>query len=104
MDDPNKTAAGQLNEWVETNEGGDDIILGGLLDELAWEFIGEFHRRQDLIRFKMTNGQNVWNGKSWFCKQAVKTVDNVDDNIFPFHTSTLNANTWLTQNPIRSVE
>ena len=104
MDDPDKTALGQVNEWVSVPEGGEDIELGGLLDELAWEFVGEFHRRQDLIRFKCANGQNVWNGKSWFCKERVKTVDNVDDNIFPFHTSTLNANTWLTQNPIRSVE
>ena len=101
MDDPAKTAAGQANEWVVTNEGGDDIILGGLLDELAWEFVGEWHRRQDLIRFKMTNGQNVWNGKSWFCKRRVEDVNNVDDNIFPFHHSTLEANTYLTQNPIR---
>ena len=49
----------------------------------------------------MTNGQNVWNGKSWFCKRRVEDVNNVDDNIFPFHHSTLEANTYLTQNPIR---
>ena len=53
-----------------TFEGGDDIILGGLLDDLGWEFVGEHHRRQDLIRFKMTDGRNVFNGKSWFCKRA----------------------------------
>jgi len=104
MGDPAKTEAGQKDEWVITEEGGDDIILGGLLDELGWEFMGEWHRRQDLIRFKMTNGQNVWNGKSWFCKHRVETIDNVDDNVFPFHSSTLNANPYLTQNPIRTVK
>lgn len=104
MDDEAKTADGQLNEWITTDEGGDDIILGGLLDELGWEFMGEWHRRQDLIRFKMTNGQSVWNGKSWFCKKRVETIDNVDDNIFPFRAATLDANPWLTQNPIRNVD
>ena len=53
-----------------TNEGGADIVLGGLLDDLGWEFVGEHHRRQDLIRFKLTDGRNVFNGKSWFCKRA----------------------------------
>ena len=66
--------------------------------------MGEWHRRQDLIRFKMTNGQSVWNGKSWFCKPRVETIDNVDDNIFPFRAATLEANPWLTQNPIRDVK
>ena len=32
--------------FVATYEGGDDIELGGLLDDLAWEFVGEHHRRQ----------------------------------------------------------
>ncbi|MCQ2161178.1 MAG: RagB/SusD family nutrient uptake outer membrane protein [Bacteroidales bacterium] len=95
---------GVANEWITTDEGGDDIILGGLLDELAWEFVGECHRRQDLIRFKMTNGQNVYNGKSWFCKRAVKTVENIDDNVFPFHSTTLDGNPNLVQNPIRNVD
>lgn len=55
---------------ILTNEGGADIELGGLLDDLGWEFAGEMHRRQDLIRFKMSDGRSVWNGKSWFCKEA----------------------------------
>ena len=38
---------------TETHEGGADIQLGGLLDDLAWEFVYEHHRRQDLIRFKI---------------------------------------------------
>lgn len=66
------TSEGYANweTWIRTSEGGADIILGGLLDDLAWEFVGEHHRRQDLIRFKMTDGRNVFNGKSWFCKDA----------------------------------
>lgn len=55
---------------ILTNEGGSDIEFGGLLDDLGWEFAGEMHRRQDLIRFKMSDGRSVWNGKSWFCKEA----------------------------------
>ncbi|MDR1783398.1 MAG: RagB/SusD family nutrient uptake outer membrane protein [Dysgonamonadaceae bacterium] len=65
------------NNWstlISTYEGGSDIILGGLLDDLGWEFVGEHHRRQDLIRFKMTNGQNVFNGKSWSCKDATSAT------------------------------
>ena len=53
-----------FNNWesyVFTIEGGDDIELGGLLDDLAWEFVGEHHRRQDLVRFKMADGRSVFN-------------------------------------------
>ena len=66
------TSVGYNNwsRWIDIPEGGDDIILGGLLDDLAWEFMGEHHRRQDLIRFEMTNGISVFSGKSWFCKRA----------------------------------
>ena len=48
---------GEADNWIITEEGGDDIELGGLLDELAWEFVAEHHRRQDLIRFRI-NGTN----------------------------------------------
>lgn len=43
---------GEEDKWVVTHEGGDDVELGGLLDDLAWEFVAEHHRRQDLIRFE----------------------------------------------------
>ena len=76
--------------------GGADIILGGLLDDLAWEFIGEHHRRQDLVRFTMTNGQNVYNGKSWFCKDA--EPDRHSD-IFPIPKFAMDGNPKLKQNP-----
>lgn len=81
--------------YVSTYEGGDDIELGGLLDDLAWEFMGEHHRRQDLIRFKMADGRNVFNGKSWFCKDAV-TDDHC--NIFPIPESAMRTNLTLKQN------
>ncbi|MFT3751480.1 MAG: RagB/SusD family nutrient uptake outer membrane protein [Paludibacter sp.] len=81
--------------YVTTNEGGADIQLGGLLDDLAWEFAGEHHRRQDLVRFKMTNGRNVFNGKSWFCKNATTETH---WSYFPIPKSALDANISLKQN------
>jgi len=78
-----------------TNEGGSNIVLGGLLDDLAWEFVGEHHRRQDLVRFKMTDGRNVFNGKSWFCKDA--TTETQWD-YFPIPKSAMDANISLQQN------
>ncbi len=86
------------NNWetyVSTTEGGADIELGGLLDDLAWEFVGEHHRRQDLIRFKMADGRNVFNGKSWFCKDAT-TEDHW--NVYPIPKGAMDANISLVQN------
>lgn len=85
--------------WVRTTEGGSDIELGGLLDDLAWEFVAEHHRRQDLIRFRMTNGQNVYNGKSWFCKDAVTDPTDKHADIFPIPQSALDGNINLQPNP-----
>lgn len=90
------------NNWtglIQTHEGSDDIELGGLLDDLAWEFVGEHHRRQDLIRFRLANGQNVYNGKSWFCKEALTDIKDVHNNIFPIPQGFLDSNTNLDQNP-----
>ena len=83
-------------EKVTTHEGGADIILGGLLDDLAWEFCAEEHRRQDLIRFKMTDGRSVFTGKSWFCKDA-----GTDDHweVFPIPEEAIRTNLTLVQNP-----
>ncbi len=89
----------QADNWVTTTEGGDDIELGGLLDDLAWEFVAEHHRRQDLIRFRMTNGQNVYNGKSWFCKDAVADPTDKHNDIFPIPQTALDGNPNLVQNP-----
>lgn len=84
---------------TETHEGGADILLGGLLDDLAWEFVYEHHRRQDLIRFKMTNGCNVFNGKSWFGKAAFTNPKDHHFDIFPILRDNLQANPKLKQNP-----
>lgn len=83
---------------LETHEGGSDIEFGGLLDDLAWEFVYEHHRRQDLIRFKMTNGCNVFNGKSWFSKSANTNANDHHLDIFPILKDNLNANPKLNQN------
>lgn len=84
---------------TETHEGGSDIQLGGLLDDLAWEFVYEHHRRQDLIRFKMNNGCNVFNGKSWFGKSANTNAADHHLDIFPILKDFLQSNTNLKQNP-----
>lgn len=84
---------------TETHEGGADIQLGGLLDDLAWEFVYEHHRRQDLIRFKMDNGCNVFNGKSWFGKSANTNASDHHLDIFPILKDNLQANPKLHQNP-----
>ncbi len=85
------------HNWIITEEGGDDIEFGGLLDEYAKEFVCEAHRRDELIRFniKGTN-MNVYNGKSWFCKDA--TSDRNGD-LFPIPKTALQGNLKLKQNP-----
>ena len=95
----NETGEFVLQTLNETHEGGDDIILGGLLDDLAWEFPYEHHRRQDLIRFKMTNGCNVFNGKSWFDKLPNTNPSDHHLDIFPILRDNLQANPNLKQNP-----
>ena len=90
----------EADNWVRTNEGGNDIQLGGLLDDLAWEFVGEHHRRQDLIRFRLTSkNSNVYNGKSWFCKDVETDVTDTHKDIYPIHQNFLDANMKLVQNP-----
>ena len=83
----------------ETHEGGDDIILGGLLDDLAWEFLHETHRRQDLIRFELTTGGNVFNMKSWFSKQAETNAKDYHKDVFPIHKTPMASNPNLKQTP-----
>lgn len=86
-------------DMIWTNEGGADIELGGLLDDLAWEFVGEYHRRQDLIRFRINNGPNIWNGKSWFCKRAETDPNDYHKNLYPISQDNMESNIALVQNP-----
>lgn len=97
------TADGEGNvnctDWsnhITTSEGGDDIELGGLLDDLGWEFCCELHRRQDLRRFKMSDGRSVWNGKSWFCKDATNTTTY---DVWGIPSDAMKTNSKLVQNP-----
>lgn len=93
----NQGELGGEDKWIITEEGGADIEFGGLLDEYAKEFVGEAHRRDELIRFniKGTN-MNVYNGKSWFCKDAVSDRHN---DLFPIPKVALDGNPKLKQNP-----
>jgi hypothetical protein len=90
---------GSADNWVTTTEGGADILLGGMLDDWSWEFVAEARRRQELIRFRMTNGQNVYNGKSWFCKDRNENLTDFHADIFPLPKSALDGNSKLKQNP-----
>lgn len=95
----NQGELGGEDKWIITEEGGDDIILGGLLDEYGWEFVAEGQRRQVLIRFMMKNGCNVWNGKSWFCKDALTDPTDRHYDIYPIYRDVLDGNMNLKQNP-----
>jgi len=77
-------------------EGGDDIVFGGMLDELGFEFAAEGHRRMQLIRFETTSGEPVFTAKSWFKRRA---TNNPNLTIFPLSDGVLNTNSNLSQNP-----
>jgi starch-binding outer membrane protein, SusD/RagB family len=72
-----------------TMEGGTDIAFGRFYDELGWEFAGEGHRRQDMIRF------GTFYSKSWFCHSP----SSASRSLFPIPLTELNKNTNLKQNP-----
>jgi hypothetical protein len=96
----NQGKMGEEDVWITTNEGGEDIELGGLLDDLAWEFVAEHHRRQDLVRFRIEGtNQNVYNGKSWFCKEAKGDPSDNHADIFPIPKEFMDGNPNLIQNP-----
>ncbi len=89
--------------WIYTmsnpgdiDAGGEDIVFGRFLDELGWEFEQEaFHRRDDLIRFKTTQGEPVWTAKSW---SSHKATHNMDKILYPIMMKELQANPNLKQN------
>ncbi|MDE5708327.1 MAG: RagB/SusD family nutrient uptake outer membrane protein, partial [Alistipes sp.] len=81
-----------------TKDNANAIELGGLLDDLAWEFVGEHHRRQDLIRFKLDNGQNVYNGKTWFCRKTKSAIGDHHKNVMPINSEFIQSNIKLKQN------
>ena len=70
-------------------QGGDDVLYGGFLDELAWEFVYEGHRRLDMIRF------GVFTTKRWFQHNPSTT----DMTIFAIPQVEMNKNPNLVQNP-----
>jgi hypothetical protein len=68
--------------------GGEDVQYGRFLDELGWEFAGEGHRRQHMIRF------GVFTTKTWFNHEP-----NGDHrNVFALPNSALSTNSKLQQN------
>ena len=91
-----KPTPSSFTEYTKDNAA--TIELGGLLDDLAWEFVGEHHRRQDLIRFMTSDGRNVYNGKTWFCHK--NKADNGDwhNNVFPIYYEFVQSNVNIKQN------
>lgn len=72
-----------------TNEGGANIQYGRFLDELAWEFDQEGHRRTDMIRF------GVFSTKSWLSHAA---TNNNNRSLFPIPRIEIEKNSNLVQN------
>lgn len=80
---------GLRNYKNSTTEGGADIQYGRMLDELGWEFVGEAHRRTDMIRF------GIFHRKSFFSHSATMRST---EALFPIPEEELQKNTNLTQN------
>lgn len=80
---------GYVENYAITDPGNTDpITFGRMLDELAWEFPWEGHRRRDMIRF------GIYTKKSWLSHKP-----NGDYRIvFPIPQTTINSNPNLQQN------
>lgn len=72
-----------------TDEGGDDIMYGRMLDELGWEFNQEGRRRQDMIRF------GVFTTKSFLSHPAQADSHT---SLYPIPRTVLESNSKLDQN------
>ncbi len=70
--------------------GGADIQYGRFLDELAWEFAVEGHRRTQLIRF------GVFTTKTWYNHEATNQEHLI---LYPIPEQAIDANQNLQQNP-----
>jgi hypothetical protein len=70
--------------------GGADIQYGRFLDELAWEFAVEGHRRTQLIRF------GVYTTKAWYNHEA---TNDPNLRLYPIPEFAIDANQNLQQNP-----
>ncbi|MBL0739837.1 RagB/SusD family nutrient uptake outer membrane protein [Chryseolinea lacunae] len=82
-------AYGKYENGAVTEADAGTIQYGRFLDELAWEFVGEHHRKQDLIRF------GVYTTKRWLTHKP-----NGDFRvIFPIPQPQMETNPNLEQNP-----
>ena len=82
---------GSYAAGVITNLDAGTIQYGRFLDELAWEFVGEHHRKQDLIRF------GVYTTKRWLTHVPSPKGNNII--VFPIPKSQMETNGKLVQNP-----
>lgn len=87
---PSTYKYGAYEAGVITDLDANDIQYGRFLDELAWEFVGEHHRRQDLIRF------GVFTTKRWLSHEPSSIGNNII--IFPIPQFAMEANSKLVQN------
>lgn len=69
------------------------VELGGLYDELGWEFACEMQRRQQMIRF------GTFTTKNWFNHVAEPDFRDGHTTLFPFDYDVLNTNENMKQNP-----
>ena len=101
--DPDDLMSAKDESYTEfTRDDKTTIELGGLLDDLAWEFVGEHHRRQDLIRFTLNNGVSVFCGKTWFCKKTKLSSqtkpEDFKEHVYPIYSEFTKSNIKLVQN------
>lgn len=81
-----------LPDTITERQTGDDIELGGMLDEWLWEFAAEAQNRMHLIRF------GAYTTKKWFNHRPNETMG-TNITLFAIPQQKLNQNTNLSQNP-----